>query len=95
VSLCQLHNAHGKTNENVSAVTMATFNQHKPLEDEPQRLAAAPYGRLVRQQRLPSPNSSCSTATLRSFLGHLLEPKEKDPSNNNNNTALGSECLYS
>jgi len=43
VSLCQLHNAHGKTNENVSAVTMATFNQHKPLEDEPQRLAAAPY----------------------------------------------------
>jgi len=77
VSLCQLHNAHGKTNENVSAVTKATFN------------------RLVRQQRLPSPNSSCSTATLRSFLGHLLEPKEKDPSNNNNNTALGSECLYS
>ena len=72
---------------------MATFNQHKPLEDEPQRLAAAPYGRLVRQQRLPT--AAVQPATLRSFHGHLLKPKEKAPSNNNNNTALGSECLYS
>ena len=75
MSLCQLHNAHGKTNENVSAVTKATFNQHKPLEDEPQRLAAAPYGRLVRQQRLPT--AAVQQQHSVPSLGIFLNPKKR------------------